>query len=88
MVLAILDHTQLVTRLRDARSGQRLTICGNRLDLVGSQSRLIAQRISPPRALLPAAMKLHVVSHPLVDDVLALLRDSRTPSTTGAWPMA
>ena len=26
-------------------------------------------------------MRLHVVSHPLVDDVLALLRDRRTPST-------
>ena len=26
-------------------------------------------------------MKLHVVSHPLVDDVLAALRDKRTPST-------
>ena len=26
-------------------------------------------------------MKLHVVSHPLVDDVLAALRDERTPST-------
>jgi uracil phosphoribosyltransferase len=26
-------------------------------------------------------MKLHVVTHPLVDDVLALLRDKRTPST-------
>jgi uracil phosphoribosyltransferase len=31
------------------------------------------------RAILAGAMKLHVVCHPLVDDVLAALRDARTP---------
>jgi len=29
-------------------------------------------------------MKLHVVSHPLVDDVLAALRDERTPPRSSA----